>query len=155
MISGQLDQKPWTFEYHLRTNASGDIVFFEYAFAMGNLRDEKWLEYDENGNWTINGNPAPEWKGINCFSLAFSPLLHWLNLKKLALAAGSQAEIKTLHLHFPEPLFTGTGLLYRCLSPGKYTCENTDSRSVLEIQTDDNLQVTLCPGVFYSAPENI
>jgi uncharacterized protein len=70
-------------------SASGDPIRLELAA-------------DGNGNWTLNGAPLPLVEGALDIDLGFTPATNLLPIRRLDLAVGERAEVRTAWVRFPE-----------------------------------------------------
>lgn len=69
--------------------SSGAPVRFEFAA-------------DGAGHWTLNGVPMPLVEGALDIDLGFTPATNLLPIRRLALAVGARAEVRTAWVRFPE-----------------------------------------------------
>jgi uncharacterized protein len=69
--------------------SSGTPVRFEFAA-------------DGHGHWTLNGAPLPLVNGALDIDLGFSPATNLLPIRRLGLAVGQRAEVRTAWVRFPE-----------------------------------------------------
>jgi uncharacterized protein len=70
-------------------SASGDPIRLE-------------LVADGNGHWTLNGAPLPLVQGALDVDLGFTPATNLLPIRRLDLAVGECAEVRTAWVRFPE-----------------------------------------------------
>jgi hypothetical protein len=70
-------------------SASGAPVRFEFSA-------------DGAGRWTLNGAPLPLVEGALDIDLGFTPATNLLPIRRLNLAVGERAEVRTAWLRFPE-----------------------------------------------------
>jgi uncharacterized protein len=70
-------------------SASGRPVRFEFTA-------------DGEGHWTLNGAPLPVVEGALDIDLGFTPATNLLPIRRLDLAVGERAEMRTAWLRFPE-----------------------------------------------------
>lgn len=57
---------------------------------------------DGNGHWTLNGVPFPLVDGALDIDLGFTPATNLLPIRRLDLAVGERAEVRTAWVRFPE-----------------------------------------------------
>jgi PhnB protein len=69
--------------------ASGAAIRFEFGA-------------DGAGHWTLNGAPLPLVEGALDLDLGFTPATNLLPIRRLDLAVGERAEVRTAWLRFPE-----------------------------------------------------
>jgi hypothetical protein len=60
------------------------------------------LEADGAGHWTRDGAPVPEVAGALDVDLGFTPATNTLPIRRLALAVGESASVRSAWLRFPE-----------------------------------------------------
>ena len=60
------------------------------------------LAADGVGNWTRDGAPVPEFAGALDIDLGFTPATNTLPIRRLALAVGQSAPVRSAWLRFPE-----------------------------------------------------
>jgi hypothetical protein len=60
------------------------------------------LTADGDGHWTLNGGALPLVEGALDIDLGFTPATNLLPIRRLDLAVGKRAEIRTAWLRFPE-----------------------------------------------------
>jgi hypothetical protein len=63
------------------------------------------LESDGDGNWTMNNSPVPDVDGALDIDLGFTPATNTLPIRRLALAVGESAAVRSAWLRFPELRF--------------------------------------------------
>jgi hypothetical protein len=57
---------------------------------------------DGAGHWTLNGAPLPLVEGALDIDLGFTPATNLLPIRRLNLAVGARADVRTAWLRFPE-----------------------------------------------------
>ena len=60
------------------------------------------LAADGTGNWTRDGSPVPELAGAMDVDLGFTPATNTLPIRRLGLAVGETAPVRSAWLRFPE-----------------------------------------------------
>jgi hypothetical protein len=60
------------------------------------------LTADGHGHWTLNGNPFAPVDGALDIDLGFTPATNLLPIRRLDLAVGERAEVRTAWIRFPE-----------------------------------------------------
>ncbi|HET9226087.1 MAG TPA: putative glycolipid-binding domain-containing protein [Thermoanaerobaculia bacterium] len=63
------------------------------------------LSADGMGNWKLDGSPVPEIAGAIDVDLGFTPMTNTLPIRRLALAVGESAPVRSAWLRFPELRF--------------------------------------------------
>jgi uncharacterized protein len=69
--------------------AAGTPIRFEFAA-------------DGEGRWTLNGAPLPLVEGALDIDLGFTPATNLLPIRRLELAVGERADVRTAWVRFPE-----------------------------------------------------
>jgi uncharacterized protein len=57
---------------------------------------------DGAGHWTLNGSPLPLVEGALDIDLGFTPATNLLPIRRLELAVGERADVRTAWVRFPE-----------------------------------------------------
>jgi uncharacterized protein len=57
---------------------------------------------DGEGHWTLNDGPLPPVEGALDIDLGFTPATNLLPIRRLGLAVGARADVRTAWLRFPE-----------------------------------------------------
>lgn len=70
-------------------SAAGAPIRFEFAA-------------DGEGHWTLNGAPLPLVEGALDIDLGFTPATNLLPIRRLNLAVGERADVRTAWVRFPE-----------------------------------------------------
>ena len=70
-------------------SAAGAPILFEFAA-------------DGEGHWTLNGVPLPMVEGALDIDLGFTPATNLLPIRRLDLAVGERADVRTAWVRFPE-----------------------------------------------------
>jgi hypothetical protein len=70
------------------------------AAAGGAIRFE--FTADGDGHWTLNGAPLPLVEGALDIDLGFTPATNLLPIRRLDLAVGDRADVRTAWVRFPE-----------------------------------------------------
>jgi len=60
------------------------------------------LAADGQGHWTLNGAPLPLVEGALDIDLGFTPATNLLPIRRLDLAVGERADVRTAWVRFPE-----------------------------------------------------
>jgi hypothetical protein len=60
------------------------------------------LTTDGDGHWTLNGAPLPLVEGALDIDLGFTPATNLLAIRRLDLAVGDRADVRTAWVRFPE-----------------------------------------------------
>ncbi len=83
-------QRDWrTCQAIVSGSASGDPIRFEFSA-------------DGEGHWILNGAPLPLVEGALDIDLGFTPATNLLPIRRLDLAVGCRADVRTAWVRFPE-----------------------------------------------------
>jgi len=83
-------ERDWRTRWTLVTgSASGAPIRFEFAA-------------DGEGRWTLDGVPLPSVEGALDIDFGFTPATNLLPIRRLDLAVGQRADVRTVWLRFPE-----------------------------------------------------
>jgi uncharacterized protein len=75
------------------------------------------------GDWTLNGVPAPAVAGYVDLDLSFTPATNLLPLRRLDLAVGQSAEVRSAWLEWPAAVLTSLVQRYARRSAAEYDYE--------------------------------
>lgn len=75
------------------------------------------LASDGEGNWRIDGEPAPLLQGCLDVDIQVTPLTNTLPIRRLGLTEGHSAEIKVVYIPVPELTPRPAEQRYTCLKP--------------------------------------
>ena len=82
------------------------------------------LERDGDGAWTLNDEPCPTVHGCIDLDLSFTPATNLLSLRRLDLAVGRSAEVRSAWLQWPEVRLTPLVQRYHRRSETAYDYES-------------------------------
>lgn len=105
-LTGELDVEETGFAARLRYTIDCDpewrtrSAVVEGEAGSGAIRFA--LAADGTGRWTRNGSPVPELAGALDVDLGFTPATNTLPIRRLALAVGESAPVRSAWLRFPE-----------------------------------------------------
>ena len=117
--------------------ASGGPVRFEFTA-------------DGHGHWTLNGAPLPLVEGALDIDLGFTPATNLLPIRRLALAVGERADVRTAWLRFPELRVEALEQSYRREAPRvfRYDALVDGQRFQARLDTDEFGRVLLYEGLW-------
>ncbi len=105
-LTGQLDVEEEGVRAHLRYDIACDHAWHTRAARIeGEANGEAvaWtLAADGAGQWRVDGEPRPELAGALDVDLGFTPATNSLPIRRLALAVGARAPVRSAWLRFPE-----------------------------------------------------
>ncbi|HEX6104900.1 MAG TPA: putative glycolipid-binding domain-containing protein [Gemmatimonadales bacterium] len=135
------DGGPTALAYSVRCDRSWLSVEAQVQGWRGPEPVDLRLLRDAAGGWTLNGAPCPEVQGCEDLDLNFTPATNIFPLRRLALAVGEAAEVRSAWLEWPAARL---GLLvqrYHRRSPTEYDYEAdlpgpTLFRAVLRVEPE-------------------
>lgn len=141
------DPHPFAARYRIALDA--DWLTRRVEVALVGREDVLILEADGRGHWTMDGRPMPTLDGVLEPDLSVSPFTNTLPIKRLRLAKGESAEIRTAYVYVPTLDVFPDPQRYTCLEEGRrYLYESLDSDFRREIAFDEQGLVTDYPGLF-------
>lgn len=141
------DPHPFAVQYRIAIGT--DWLTRRVEVALVGRKDELVLEADGAGHWTMNGRPVPALDGALEPDLSVSPFTNTLPVKRLRLAKGASAEIRTAYVYAPTLEVFPDPQRYTCLEEGRlYLYESLDSDFRREVAFDEHGLVTTYPGLF-------
>ncbi len=102
--------------------------------------------------WTINGFPRRELRGYTDLDLSASPSTNTLAIRRLNLAVGDLAEIRTAWVVFPDLEVRPVTQRYHRLTEDHYRYEGLHNGFVAEFDMDDIGFVARYPGFWERVP---
>jgi hypothetical protein len=100
-VSGAIDGTPFRIDYAIACGADWLTRSARITRWLGAARQQFDIGCDA-GRWTIDGVAAPALDGATDIDLGFSPSTNTLPIRRLALAVGESADIRTAWLRFPD-----------------------------------------------------
>jgi uncharacterized protein len=118
-------------------SASGAPIRFEFAA-------------DGEGHWTLNGAPLPLVGGALDIDLGFTPATNLLPIRRLNLAVGERAEVRTAWVRFPELRVEALEQSYQREAPRvfRYNALVDGERFQARLDTDEVGRVLLYEGLW-------
>jgi hypothetical protein len=144
-----ISSDPHPFAARYRIAIDTDWLTRRVDVALAGREDGLVLEADGTGHWTMNGRPMPALNGVLDPDLSVSPFTNTFPVKRLRLAKGESAEIRTAYVYVPTLEVFPDPQRYTCLEAGRrYLYESLDSDFRREIMFDEHGLVTDYPGLF-------
>ena len=105
---------------------------------------------DGEGHWTLNGAPLPRVAGALDIDLGFTPATNLLPIRRLALAVGERADVRTAWVRFPELRVEALEQSYRREAPTvfHYDALVDGERFQARLDTDEFGRVLLYEGLW-------
>jgi hypothetical protein len=122
------------------------------ATPSGPIRLE--LGADGAGNWTMNGSPLPLVEGALDVDLGFTPATNLLPIRRLALAVGDRAHVRTAWVRFPELRVEALEQAYHRVAERifQYDALIDGARFQARLETDEFGNVVLYEGLWEAIP---
>ena len=148
VVIGVVNADPFAMRYQIRCDGSWTL---NHAFIeiIGEQRKVELLS-DGRGKWTdASGQALPDLDGAIDVDISATPFTNTLPIRRLRLAPGHSAEIRTAYIHVPDLEIVRDPQRYTCLEPlHRYRYESLDSDFVREIEVDADGLVVIYPGLF-------
>jgi uncharacterized protein len=105
---------------------------------------------DGDGHWTLNGEPLPLVERALDIDLAFTPATNLLPIRRLDLAVGERADVRTAWLRFPELRVEALEQSYQREAPRifRYDALVDGERFQARLDTDELGRVLLYEGLW-------
>jgi uncharacterized protein len=100
------------------------------------------------GGWSLNGIEQAPLAGLVDVDLGFTPATNLIQLRRLALGVGCEADAPAAYLNFPELKFTRLEQSYRRVSPDRYYYQAPAFGYAGILQVSDVGFVTHYPGLW-------
>lgn len=122
-------------------SASGAPIRFEFSA-------------DGEGHWILNGAPLPEVDGALDIDLGFTPATNLLPIRRLDLAVGGRAAVRTAWVRFPELRVEVLEQSYEREAPRvfRYDAWVDGERFQARLDTDEFGRVLLYEGLWEAEP---
>jgi hypothetical protein len=142
---------PTALHYRVRCGADWQTSDAHIQGWLGAQPVELLIRRDGAGRWTLNGVACPAVAGCVDLDLSFTPATNLLPLRRLALAVGQTAEVRSAWLEWPAGTLTPLVQRYTRRSATAYHYESdlpgTD-RFAAELRVDQNGWVIDYPGLW-------
>jgi len=127
------------------------------TFAVADSEDKAVartsVECDGAGHWRVDDAARPDLDGCLDADIQITPFTNTLPIRRLALGAGEQAEIRVAYLPVPELAWRAVAQRYTCLAPrgaagGRYRYEGVFRDFTAELPVDADGLVMDYPETF-------
>lgn len=148
LIIGHYEEIIYQVEYHIKTNANWETIFFEITTRHSNQTETISGESDGKGNWTNAGEPMELFRGCIDIDIRLTPFTNTLPIRRLQLQPQQTRAIQVLYC---DPLQVQTLPVrqqYTCLSANEYHYENIPNDFEANIQVDGSGFVVDYPSLF-------
>jgi uncharacterized protein len=147
-IVGHYEKKIYRVDYHIKTNAQWETIFFEVNARHSNLVQSMRFEGDGRGNWRSDGKEASQFSGCIDIDIPLTPFTNTLPINRLHLAVNETREIRVIYLDLLAQQFSPVRQKYTRLSPLDYQYENVPNDFEAKIQVDESGFVVDYPSLF-------
>jgi len=142
------EQQPCKLEYRIRCDSAWRT---RSAWIGGMIADravDLEVLVDADQRWQVNGVECRAVAGCIDIDLGFSPSTNVLPIRRLSLAIGGQAEVRTAWLPFPSLVFEVLPQLYRREGERTYRYESGGGAFVRTLEVNAVGMVTDYPGLW-------
>ncbi|VWB11605.1 transcriptional regulator [Burkholderia lata] len=123
-VSGAIDGSPFRIDYAIACGTDWLTRSARVTRWNGTAPPRQWDIACDAGQWTIDGVDAPALAGATDIDLGFSPSTNTLPIRRLGLAVGESAEIRTAWLRFPDVEIVRGEQRYTRTAPHVYRYES-------------------------------
>ncbi|MBR8236880.1 putative glycolipid-binding domain-containing protein [Burkholderia sp. AU42008] len=123
-VAGAIGGTPFRIDYAIACGADWLTRSARVTHWTGTAPPRQWDIACNAGQWTIDGVDAPALAGATDIDLGFSPSTNTLPIRRLALAVGESAEIRTAWLRFPDIVIVRGEQRYTRTAPNVYRYES-------------------------------
>jgi uncharacterized protein len=114
---------PTSLSYRVHSDASWRTTDATVEGWSGTKAVDIWASRDSAGGWTLNGVPYPAVSGCVDLDLSFTPATNLLPLRRLELAVGDAAEVRSAWLEWPAAVLSPLIQRYARRSATEYDYE--------------------------------
>lgn len=148
VIVGKQGDTPYRAEYLIELAKNWQVKSLQINTYIRESRQMLSFETDNNGNWTKNGTPAPEFDGCLYIDIFPTPFTNSLPVNNLDIAVDNTELIKVLYIDVPAEEISVKQQQYTRLSENTYRFKNVPNTFETVITTDADGLVTDYPGLF-------
>lgn len=142
----------WQIGYRIRCDRDWRTIGAEVEWWRNTGSGRCRLARDQEGNWIVNDEPAPDLLGCIDIDLGFSPATNTLPIRRLELTGLTRGSHDAAWLRFPELTVERLGQRYTKIADGRWRYESdTGFEAVLEVNGAG--LVTRYPGLWESGGE--
>lgn len=104
---------PWSLRYAIEVDSSWKL---RKAVVEKDTGESVHIERDGEGNWTIDGQSRPEFRGYSDLDLEASAVTNTIPVHRLALQAGEHADAPAAYVRTKTLEVESLGQSYECVS---------------------------------------
>jgi hypothetical protein len=131
------DQLPCRLDYAIRCDLEWSTRSGSVEGWVGDQAVQIEVSADPSRRWFLNGQHCPEVGGCVDLDLNFSPSTNLLPIRRLGLAAGQEAPVRTAWLRFPSFALELLEQRYLRIDAHRYRYESAGGRFVADLQVND------------------
>jgi hypothetical protein len=131
------DQLPCRLDYAIRCDLEWNTRSGSVEGWVGDQAIQIQISADSSRRWFLNGQHCPEVRGCVDLDLNFSPSTNLLPIRRLGLAAGQEAPVRTAWLRFPSFTLELLEQRYRRIDAHSYRYESAGGRFVADLQVNE------------------
>lgn len=147
-IVGKQADKSYRAEYIIELEQNWLVKSVKIHVYLQDKQDRIAYETDTNGNWTKDGQPAPEFDGCRYIDIFPTPFTNSLPINHPGMQVGESTVMKVLYIDIPAEEVTVRQQRYTRLSENSYRFENIPNDFEAVITVDEDGLVTDYPGLF-------
>lgn len=117
--------KPYEVRYEVVCNENWETQIARIAVGGGASMKDTELRRDEHDHWKRDGKRLEAFDGLIDVDLAFTPATNTLPIRRLALKVGSQADVTTAWVKFPDLTVEPLRQRYMRRHPKQYRYESS------------------------------
>jgi uncharacterized protein len=140
------DGRPCRLEYAIECDAEWRTRRARVFGHLGGAPASLDIVRGQNGDWQVNGAPAPELRRCVDVDLEFSPSTNLLPIRRLQLAVGAHALARAAWVRFPTLVLEPLEQTYMRLAADRYRYATTDGEFEREITVSEEGIVREYPG---------
>jgi uncharacterized protein len=140
--------RPCRLEYRVVCSGDWMTLHGQVAGWYGSDRIKCEVRANARREWHLNEREQPSVAGSADLDLAFSPATNLLAIRRLALAPGESATVRSAWLTFPELTLEPLEQLYRRTGPFTYSYDAPDHGVAVELEVDAAGFVVRYPGLW-------
>ena len=143
------EEQPCHLSYEVNCDSSWRTRSASVIGWLGRITVNLALEAVPGERWTLNGNEqGEEVVGLIDIDLGFTPSTNLIQLRRLSLDIGHEAEAPVAYLHFPELTLGRLEHQYRRVALDKYDYQAPSFNYAAILQVSDLGFVTQYPGLW-------
>jgi uncharacterized protein len=146
------DQRPCKLDYVVTCDARWWTNVAHVSGMIGEREIDLRVSVDAERRWHVNGTECLAVAGCLDIDLGFSPSTNLLPIRRLTLAVGDEAEVKSAWLPFPSLEFELLPQIYRRDGERTYRYESGGGAFVRTLEVNAVGLVTSYPGLWQAEP---